>query len=355
MRSFNSTSLRIGVVIALLLFQTQPALTQAMFERGVGQGPVAFKQMKQAGEITLIHDVEYGRVGDRVLHVEIAMPTRRPNRPMPAVLYFHPGSFVEGSHKKNWIVFLAKLGYFTASVEYRFSTEAKFPAQLEDAQLAVRWLRAHSNEYGIDPNHIAVWGTSAGGMIAQWLGTMRHSDGFPKSGGYDDVDDSVQAVCSFFGVSDATLDFRVGKSSAVRGIAKKLFGVAYEENPEVYKTNSPITYVRSDDPPFFIVQGALDKVVLPQQGEEMSRALTRARVPHELIIVKNSGHMWKVKPNGPPPEPSLSEVQSRAVAFLDHYLCHTSPPRAQSDMRWRSPHLNRQADLPSQPFRQQSH
>src|ERR1700722_7155182 len=106
---------------------------------------------QQESDITFLHDVEYGKAGDHVLHMEIAMPKVKPDKPMPAVLFFHPGGFVEGTHKSIPIAFLAKRGYFVGSVEYRFSNEAIFPAQLQDAQLAVRWLRANAKQYNVDP------------------------------------------------------------------------------------------------------------------------------------------------------------------------------------------------------------
>jgi acetyl esterase/lipase len=288
-------------------------------DAGAGQSDGNGGQSGEGNDITFLHDVEYGKAGDHVLHVEIAMPAAKPDKPMPAVVFFHPGGFVEGTHKK-FPTFLAHKGYFVASVEYRFSNEAPFPAQLQDGQLAVRWLRANAKKYGVDPNRIAAWGASAGAVLAQWLGTMRHSDGFPKVGAYPDVDDSVKAVVSLFGSSDATLGYRLGKTSAQHKNAEALQGCTYKENPERYKKNSAITYVRSDDPPFFLLQGELDTTAIPEQGIEMDKALTAAKVPHELIIVKNCGHMWKHPKDGPALEPKQMACRHRAVAFLDQYL-----------------------------------
>jgi acetyl esterase/lipase len=328
MRVFRYLVLASGIILfsAALNLQSVEAIDDSRdFQEeggapGAARSPVGEGQAPEAGSITLLHDVEYGKAGDKVLHIEIAMPKVTPDKPMPAVLFFHPGGFVEGSHKNNSIAFLANKGYFVGSVEYRFSNEAIFPAQLQDAQLAVRWLRANAKKYNVDPKRIGAWGGSAGAIIAQWLGTMRHSDGFKKAGGYDDQDDSVQAVVSFFGTCDSSLGFRIGKISTLHKNMAALMGCEYKEDPERYKKNSAVTYVRSDDPPFFLLQGALDKAAIPEEGEEMAKALTEAKVPHELIIVKNAGHMFNHPPDAPPPEPPVLECRKRAVAFLDHYL-----------------------------------
>ena len=294
----------------------RPNLGQKAPQEGQGQ---------QDPNITFLHDVEYGKAGDHVLHMEIAMPKVKPDKPMPAVLYFHPGGFVEGTHKSIPIAFLAKRGYFVGSVEYRFSNEAIFPAQLQDAQLAVRWLRANAKQYNVDPKRIAAWGGSAGAIIAQWLGTMRHSDGFAKAGGLDDVDDSVQAVVSFFGAADATLGYRIGKISVLNKNAIAMHGGrTYKDDPEGYKRSSSITFVKPDDPPFFLVYGALDKVCIPEQGEEMDKALSKANVPHELIIAKNAGHMFNHPNDAPPIDPPPLEIRKKAVDFLARYLLNDS-------------------------------
>jgi len=276
--------------------------------------------MLDEGNITFLRDVEFGKIGDRVLHMEIAIPKMPAAQPMPAILFFHAGGFSEGTHRHIPILFMANSGYFIASVEYRFSTEAQFPAQLEDAQLAVRWLRANAKEYNVDANQIGAWGESAGAIIAQWLGTMRVGDGFPKVGGYDDVDDSVQAVVSFYGTSDPTLGDRIGKISILHKSAEMLFGDTYNHDPEKFKRGAAVNYVRPDDPPFFIVQGALDQICIPEQGPVMDNALTSAQVPHELIIIQNVGHMGRAPEGSPPADPPLPEVRERAIRFVDRYL-----------------------------------
>lgn len=279
---------------------------------------------KSGADIKFLHDVEYGHPNGHPLHMEIAIPaTRGDTKATPAVLYFHPGGFVQGTHKKSPIALIAKHGFLGASVEYRFSNEAPFPAQLQDAQLAIRWLRANATKYNVDPSRIAVWGASAGATLSQWLGTFRHSDGIAKAGGYEDLDDSVQAVCSFFGSCDYTLPYRINKQMPLQKNVEQLLGCTYKDNPDRFKQCSAITHVRPDDPPFFIVNGMLDKIVIPEQGMEMNKALAKAGVAHRLILVKNAGHLYQAPPGTPAPDPNPNEVRQDAFAFLDKYLAQS--------------------------------
>jgi dipeptidyl aminopeptidase/acylaminoacyl peptidase len=192
-------------------------------------------------------------------------------------------------------------------------------------------LRANAKKYNVDPNHIGAWGASAGAIMAQWLGTMRHSDGFPKVGGYEDQDDSVQCVVSFFGTGDWTLGYRIGKISSLIKNAEALHGCTYKENPEKWKKDSAITYVRAGDPPFFMVQGELDKAACFEEGQVMADALEKVGVPHELIISKNAGHMFNHPPNGPAPDPTPLECRKRAIAFANKYLKGGAPDTGKDD------------------------
>jgi acetyl esterase/lipase len=269
--------------------------------------------------IQLLHDVEYGRPDGHPLHVEIAMPAHSA-KPTPAILYFHPGGFVEGSHKQSPIAVLAHHGYFAASVEYRFSNEAPFPAQFQDGQLAVRWLRANAAKYNVDPTRIASWGGSAGAQIAQWLAVFRKEDGFSKPTGYDGVDDSVQAVVSVCGANDYTMAHRLGITNPLHANVAQLLGGTYDQVPERYKKCSLINYIRPGDPPMFLAFGANDRVVPPMQGQEIEPLLTKANIPHQILYVKNAGHMMGPIKGMPPQDPPPLQVRAQALEFLARYL-----------------------------------
>ncbi len=121
--------------------------------------------------VTLMPDVPYGMAGGAPLLLDILRPESPPPAPMPAVVEIHGGGWAEGEKDALRNRFFAERGYFTVSINYRLSSEAIFPAQAHDAKAAVRWLRAHASEYGVDPDRVGVWGHSAGGHLAALLGT----------------------------------------------------------------------------------------------------------------------------------------------------------------------------------------
>ncbi len=275
---------------------------------------------------TLVHDVEIGKGGDRPLHAELAYPTVLPKAPMPAVIWIHGGGWSMGTHVKNPARSLVRDGYFTASIEYRLSGEATWPAALEDCRLAVRWLRANAAKYHVDPDHIGVWGASAGGHLATCLATMSDQPQYDGKGGYEGVSSQVQAVIDFSG----PVDFSEGSAGIQRSIAKApdyespgllgLFGGSFKDKPEVWKQASPLQFVQAGNPPFLIVQGDKDKSVPYEQSVKLVAALKKAGVPVEFITVTGGGHGLHAEPGEPPATPDSKEIHAVMVAFLDKYL-----------------------------------
>jgi acetyl esterase/lipase len=270
----------------------------------------------------VIHDVEIGTGGGRTLHAEIARPKDPPATPMPAVLWIHGGGWSGGSHKSNRAATLAAKGYFTASIEYRLSGEAKWPAQIEDCKLGVRWLRANAKKYNVNPDRIGCWGSSAGGHLVACLGTMDDAR-FEGSGGHAGVSSRVQAVVDYCGPSD----FTEGSAGIQGGTADKdstaplgLFGVPFREKPALWKDGSPALYVKRSNPPFLIVHGDKDKTVPVAHGQKLAAALKKAGAPVELIIVKGGGHGMTAGPGEPPAEPNREALDAAVLAFFDKVL-----------------------------------
>ena len=270
--------------------------------------------------ISVLHDVVMGKGGDQDLHAEIAFPTNAAGI-LPAVIYIHGGGWFKGSYKLAPIFDLAKAGYFAASVEYRLSDVAKWPAQIQDCKLGVRWLRANAVQYHVDPNRIGVWGDSAGGHLVACLGTMTDAQ-FEGDGGYSGVSSAVQAVVDFYGPVDFFTPAIYPPQTAK--MTEKLLGVTYEQNPDLWKSSSPIIYVKAGDPPTLIMQGDLDTTVPLGQSTEFDAALAKAGVPHQLIIVKNAGHSFKPVV-GTITTPPHNEIRKIAITFFDKYLKTPSP------------------------------
>jgi acetyl esterase/lipase len=299
-----------------------PASLKIQAENAPPPKPQTFEE-RFASAVDFQHDVEIGKGGDRALHAEIAMPKQLPAQPMPAVLWIHGGGWSGGSHKGNPTENLALKGYFTASIEYRLSGEAKWPAQIEDCKLAVRWLRANALKYHVNPDKIGCWGSSAGGHLVACLGTMGDQAQYEGHGGYEGVSSKVQAVVDFCGPTD----FREG-SAGIQGASGDreapgllgLFGGPFKEKTELWKQGSPIGYVNKGDPPFLMVHGDKDKTVPHEQSEKLLAALQKAGVTAELLTVTRGGHNMMAAAGDAPAEPTQAEINKKVTAFLDLHL-----------------------------------
>jgi acetyl esterase/lipase len=299
--------------LAALLLLVPPSGARAQFNSPAVNPASALTS--PIGGVLMMHDVVYGQGGMQALHAEIAFP-RTGLKALPAIIYIHGGGWIGGSNKEAPLLQIAQAGYFAASIEYRLDNAAKWPAQIEDCQLAVRWLRAHADGYHVDPNRIGVWGASAGGHLVTCLGTMADQAQYDV-GGYPGVSSAVQAVVDYYGPTDFT---RVGAYTPTAiHLCEGLFGVAYEENPALWKSGSPVFFVKPGDPPMLLVHGDSDGLVPLEQSTELDQALSRAGVPHQFIIVKNADHGFAPRP-GTTIAPSGNEINAAVFAFFEQYL-----------------------------------
>jgi len=224
------------------------------------------------------------------LYLQIPATFKIPQRPL--IVWVHGGAWLGGSKAPCPAQRFVNQGYAVASVHYRLSQHAIFPAQIEDCKAAIRWLRANAGQYHIDPNRIGVWGASAGGHLVALLGTAGNVKDFDV-GPNADVSSRVQAVCDFFGPTDFT------KMSSFPSTMKhddadspesKLVGGPIQENKDKVRRANPITYVTKDDPPFLIVHGDKDPLVPHNQSEILLDALKKAGVEATLYTVPGGGH-----------------------------------------------------------------
>ena len=246
-------------------------------------------------------DVEYGKGGDRALRLDIYRPKTRPEKPMPVLVYIHGGAWRAGSKAgmPPLGIKLAEQGYVSVSIAYRFSHEAIFPAQIEDAKCAVRFLRAHAKQYHIDPDRIGAWGHSAGGHLVALLGTAGDAKDLEGTGGWADQSSRVHAVVDCFGPTDFLkitdglktlgLPDRMGHDSPDSPEAR-LIGGPIQENKEKAARANPITYVTKDDPPLLILHGDRDATVPSTQSQLLYDALKEAGVDATYHVVKGAGH-----------------------------------------------------------------
>src|SRR5512132_3660165 len=185
-------------------------------------------------------------------------------------------------------------GYAIASLNYRLSQHARFPAQIEDCKAAVRWLRTHADTYGLDPSRFASWGESAGGHLAAMLGTAGHERSF-EVGEHLEHSSHVQAVLDFFGPTDVLqMDAHPLPEGTVHDAAdspeSQLVGGPIQERPTEVARANPVTYVTPEAPPFLIVHGDRDPLVPYGQSLLLVDALRAAGVPATFYTVVGAGH-----------------------------------------------------------------
>jgi len=270
-------------------------------------------------------DVEYATTSD-AQRLDLYLP--KGSAPYPLVILVHGGGWFTGDKANEWMLgaipVLADAGYAVAAINYRLVEEATFPAQILDAKAAVRWLRAHAAELGLDPNRFAAVGESAGAHLAALLGTSAGEAALDDPAlGNAGVSSAVQAVVDFYGPVDlVAADAQLRENPACAASARPpeqpdpassdLLGGPPAEMAELAATANPITYVSSarEIAPFFIAHGDADCVVPYQGSVALHEAIEAAVGPgrSQLTIVPGSGHYDQFD--------YASQVPA-ALAFLD--------------------------------------
>jgi acetyl esterase/lipase len=269
-----------------------------------------------AGSIEVIPNIGFCTGGGSPLLMDILIPARRSRTPTPAVLWIHGGGWNAGDKNAHANAeFLARGGFVAATLSYRLSDAAPFPAAVEDCKCAIRFLRANASTYGIDPGAIGVAGASAGGHLAELLATANEGAGLEGNGGWPQVSSKVQAAVSYFGVSDLTAQF---PSDTVPSIVKFMRGTR-DEKPDLYRKASPIQYVSKDAPPLLLVHGEKDEGVPFDQSVRMAEAFRRRSLPVDLIALKNGGHDFQ-QAGSDPLSPSVEVIHQKTVDFFRRYL-----------------------------------
>jgi len=245
-------------------------------------------------EGTRVHrNLEYVRGGHERQKLDLYLP-KTPGTNLPLIINIHGGAFRMGSKEQDVPLDYLPRGYAVASINYRLSQHAVFPAQIEDCKTAVRWLRAHAAEFGLDPKRFAAWGASAGGHLAAMLGVTGAEKQFDVGANLDQSS-GVQAVVDYFGPTDfLQMDAHRTANGQVHDGAdspeSELVGGPIQQNPEKTAKANPVTYVTRKSPPFLICHGDADPLVPHHQSVLLEAALKKAGVPVTLYTVKGGGH-----------------------------------------------------------------
>jgi acetyl esterase/lipase len=249
--------------------------------------------------IKMEKDIAYIEGGDEAQKLDIYLPEVPPAKPLPLIVHIHGGGWRAGSKFPCPVMGMVLKGYAVASVEYRFSQKAVFPAQIQDCQAAIRWLRAHAKQYHFDTEHLGAIGGSAGGHLSALVGTSGGKKAFPPIGGHEDQSDRVQAVCDIFGPADFTT---VMQQAADDKNVKNIFAFNTPSDPysgligtkldDKAKADavSPVHYVSTDAPPFLILHGTHDTLVPYAQSVQLEAALKAQGVPVWLQTLPGAGH-----------------------------------------------------------------
>lgn len=215
---------------------------------------------------------------------------------MPLVVWVHGGAwmlndkYADMSYMKKTINALLNNGFALASIDYRYSTQSIFPAQIQDCNLALEFLYQNAGKYGYNKNKIALMGFSAGGHLASLIG-LSHNNQIPlfvAQGSKQSF--RIAAVVDFYGPADFLAMLKPEPENGAIDAVSILLGASPIERPDLAKLASPVTYIDKNDPPFLIIQGEKDPSVPQDQSKLLSSWLTLARVKNELIIVKNAPH-----------------------------------------------------------------
>jgi acetyl esterase/lipase len=234
---------------------------------------------------------------------------------LPLVIFVHGGGWLSNDkyadigYMKKTVAEIVSNGFALASIDYQFSTQAVFPAQIQDCNRAVSYLYDNADKYGFDKNRFAVMGFSAGGHLASLMGLSKNNNintffmpGTSKSF-------SFKAVVDFYGPAELILFPGADNAKSPEGL---LIGAAPLARPDLAKAASPVSYVDKNDPPFLIIHGENDELVSPKQSQLLNAWLDVAGVPNELIIVKDAPHFGEMF--------DTDEVRNKVINFLKEQL-----------------------------------
>ena len=264
---------------------------------GMGRGPMPIKRSPAAlpEGTKAFWDLAYVTNGHPQQRLDLFLPNK-PGK-LPLIIAIHGGAFRGGDKAQNNGAQFLRAGYAVASLNYRLSGDAIFPAAVQDCKAAVRWLRANAAKYNLDPDHFGAWGASAGGNLVAMLGTTGETKEF-DAGENLGVSSRVQAVADFFGPTDfLQMDAHRLPGGQVHDGAQSpeslYIGGPIQENQEKAAKANPITFITAKTPPFFIAHGDSDPLVPHHQSVLFEAALKKAGVPVEFHTVKGAGHGFR--------------------------------------------------------------
>ncbi|GAB3978384.1 alpha/beta hydrolase [Actinoallomurus acanthiterrae] len=252
--------------------------------------------MTRRSGVTRTRDIAYGDEPD--MRLDVYRPSE-PGERRPGIMEVHGGAWMIGSKREQGIPLLNHLaanGWVGVNVDYRLSPRVKFPDHLIDLKRAIRWYREHAAEYGADPDFLCVTGGSAGGHLAALLAL---TPGAPEyQPGFEDVDTTVRAAVTFYGVYDVAALLDGGSKTFTSAMERHVMGVRRAEHPEAYEKASPAHWINADAPPFLVVHGSLDTLVPVAQARSFTERLRKVSTAPVLYAeMKGAQHAFDIFPS----------------------------------------------------------
>ena len=241
--------------------------------------------------VEVLRDITFSTVGEQELQLDLYRP-KKASGTLPAVVWVHGGGWKNGSKDRCPAAWLAAHGFAVASINYRLTHEAQWPAQIDDCRAAVRWIRENAASFNLNADRIGAWGSSAGGHLVALLGTLDPPDS-------EGTSSQVQAVCDWFGPTDLltmppnTISETRTEADIAQSNGAKLLGATVRDVPALAKQASALYQVSADDPPFLIMHGEKDPGVPLSQSEQLHEKLLAAGAQSELKVIANAGHGGK--------------------------------------------------------------
>jgi len=279
-----------------------------------------------ADDFKTVREIPYAGTKNPRQTLDLLLPVKPADKALPVVVWIHGGAWRAGNkgngHRPARLPALIRTGRFVgATIGYRLSGEAKWPAQIHDCKAAIRWLRGNCGKYGIDPARIAVWGSSAGGHLVSMLGSSGEVEALEGSLGKHLKESSrVSAVVNYFGPSALLqMDDHPSKIShnAPDSPESQLIGTPIQQAKKKSRQASPLHHVSPDDAPHLHFHGTRDPLVPFHQSQAYHQALRKSGVQSNLITLEEGGH------NMPP-----AFTQRFVVPFLEHILHGKGKPIA---------------------------
>ena len=285
----------------------------------------AFQFTRAQTNAQVIRNIEYARADGKSLLLDLYLPAANSSR-LPVIVWVHGGGWATGDKGDGGpAARMTERGYAVASINYRLSWEARFPAQIEDCKAAIRWLRANASRHNLDVDRIGVWGSSAGGHLAALVGTSGDVRDLEGSLGNNDQSSRVQAVIDWYGPADflkmqsESLACSVIDHDSPVSPEALLLGCPIQICKDRSRRASPVTYATADDPPFLIMHGTADCLVPPLQSRDLTDALEAAGVDATLKFIQGAGHGGD----------EFEQAENRKLVddFFDRHLSASSLPK----------------------------